>query len=69
MLQLWEPADEDPAGCATVFFYCDGLVAFHAELIARGHAVMRPGVEQAPGGGDLMTVTDPFGNRLRFVQD
>ncbi|SFE36820.1 glyoxalase superfamily protein [Paracidovorax wautersii] len=69
VLQLWEPADEDPAGCATVFFYCDGLVAFHAELIARGHAVMRPGVEQAPGGGDLMTVTDPFGNRLRFVQD
>lgn len=68
VLQLWEPADEDMAGGAAVFLDCDGLVALHAELIARGHAVMRPGVEQAPGGGDLMTVTDPFGNRLRFVQ-
>ncbi|WP_311222696.1 MULTISPECIES: glyoxalase superfamily protein [unclassified Acidovorax] len=68
VLMLSEHEADGTAG-ATVFLNCTGLVAFHAELIARGYAVMRPGVEKAPWGGDQMTVTDPFGNRLRFVQD
>ncbi len=61
--------ERDGAAGATVVLRCEGLVAFHAELTARGYATRRPGVEKAPWGGDLMTLTDPFGNRLRFVQE
>lgn len=68
VLHLSEDERDGTPG-ATVVLRCEGLVAFHAELTARGYATRRPGVEKAPWGGDLMTLTDPFGNRLRFVED
>jgi len=54
---------------ATVFVRVKGLEQFHAEVTARDYAYMRPGIELAPWNAKLMTVTDPFGNRLRFNED
>jgi len=51
---------------ATVFVRMTGLLNLHAELHDRGYAFCRPGIEHAPWGADVMEVTDPFGNRLRF---
>ncbi|GAA6118200.1 glyoxalase superfamily protein [Acidovorax sp. FG27] len=68
VLHLSEDERDGTPG-AMVVLRCEGLVAFHAELTARGYATRRPGVEKAPWGGDLMTLTDPFGNRLRFLEE
>ena len=43
-----------------------GLDEFHREITAKGYAHMRPGIEEALGGGRCVDVTDPFGNRLSF---
>ena len=43
------------------------LDGFHAEITAKGYGYMRPGIEAPPWGTREMTVTDPFGNRLCFV--
>ena len=32
-------------------------------------ARLRPGIEHAPWGADVLQLTDPFGNRLRFSED
>jgi len=42
------------------------LDALHAEITSKDDKYMRPGIEDAPWGGRLMELTDPFGNRLRF---
>ena len=54
---------------ATVFVRVTGLEQFHAEITAGEYTYMRPGIELAPWNAKLMTVTDPFGNRLRFSED
>ena len=41
----------------------DGL---HRELQGRDYRYMKPGIEDAPWGDRLLTVIDPFGNRLVF---
>jgi catechol 2,3-dioxygenase-like lactoylglutathione lyase family enzyme len=43
-----------------------GLDALHAELAARRYPFARPGIEAAPWGERVLTVADPFGNRLIF---
>ncbi len=48
--------------------YVDDIDALHAELHSRPHPHMRPGVELAPWGAKVMDITDPFGNRLSFMQ-
>ncbi len=53
---------------STVFVRCTGLCAYHSEITAKEYSFMRPGVEPAPWGGELMEVIDPFGNRLRFAE-
>jgi Glyoxalase superfamily protein len=58
--------DASPGAC--VFVRMTGLVAFHAELTAKGHAGARPGIE-VMDWGQQMTLTDPFMNRLRFCED
>ena len=40
-----------------------------AELNARGHPRLRPGVKDQPWGTREITLTDPFGNRIIFWQD
>ena len=45
-----------------------GLRDFHAELIGKRYGNMRPGLERPEWGGLEMTVIDPAGNRLHFVE-
>jgi catechol 2,3-dioxygenase-like lactoylglutathione lyase family enzyme len=54
---------------STVFVRVTGLTDFHREITTKGYAYMRPGIERAPWNADVMEVTDPFGNRLRFSED
>jgi catechol 2,3-dioxygenase-like lactoylglutathione lyase family enzyme len=54
---------------ATVFVRATGLLGFHAELQSRNYPYLNPGIEPAPWGADVLELTDPFGNRLRFNED
>lgn len=45
-----------------------GLDAFHGELIAKQYKFARPGINTPPWGGREVSVGDPFGNRLTFVE-
>ncbi|GAA4230143.1 hypothetical protein GGQ68_001711 [Sagittula marina] len=49
---------------STALVYVEGLRAFHAALPENPN--MRPGLDLQPWGLE-MSVTDPFGNRLRFL--
>jgi catechol 2,3-dioxygenase-like lactoylglutathione lyase family enzyme len=42
------------------------IAAWHAELNGKEYRYLRPGLEQAPWGETLLTLLDPFGNRLTF---
>ncbi|WP_369065926.1 glyoxalase superfamily protein [Kocuria carniphila] len=42
--------------------------AFHAEVSARPHPRLRPGIDSTAPGGPTMEVTDPWGNVLRFCE-
>lgn len=52
---------------STVFIRMRGIRDYHRELTGRNYPKMRPGIETLPWG-DVMEVTDPFGNRLRFCE-
>lgn len=45
-----------------------GVVAFQAELLARGYPHARPGLADQPWGWRDMEIADPFGNRLVFSE-
>jgi len=51
---------------STVFVRMRGLAEYHGEITAKGYGYLRPGIERMPWNADMMEVTDPFGNRLRF---
>lgn len=51
---------------AVVFVPMAGLDAFGAELAAKDYPYLDPGIEDVPWDSRCMTLTDPFGNRLRF---
>lgn len=42
--------------------------AFHAEISARAHRRLRPGIDREAPGGPTVDVIDPFGNALRFCE-
>ncbi|WP_373299886.1 glyoxalase superfamily protein [Streptomyces albospinus] len=50
---------------STVYTELSGVRALHAELAAREYPFQRPGLVEDEFGTSL-TLTDPFGNRLRF---
>lgn len=52
---------------STVFVRMAGIHAYRRELIAKEHVHAKPGVEDLPWGL-VMSVTDPFGNTLRFCE-
>jgi uncharacterized glyoxalase superfamily protein PhnB len=56
----------DASPGSTVFVWMRGLAAFHRELSAKDYRYNKPGLEQTAYGATLMTVSDPFGNRIRF---
>lgn len=52
---------------AAVRIATDELDALHRRLSAAAYAHARPGIEAMPWGTRELSVTDPFGNRLVFV--
>ena len=47
----------------------NGISAYHDELQSKQYKYMKPGLEdEAPGRREL-SVIDPFGNRITFVED
>jgi len=57
--------DATPGSTTVVLTHA--IEAYHAELAAREYRFNKPGIEDLPWGL-VMTVTDPFGNRIRFTQ-
>ena len=51
---------------SSVFVWMAGLKDFHGEIMARPYPNMRPGIEEMPWDAWGMTLTDPFGNTLKF---
>lgn len=56
--------DATPGGTAVV--YMQGAEALHKELLARNYRYNRPGLGRQEWGWEV-EVIDPFGNRLRFI--
>ncbi|MGL4394946.1 MAG: glyoxalase superfamily protein [Hyphomicrobium sp.] len=48
---------------------CDDVHALLAELRGKSYAALRPAINTPPWGGEELTLTDPFGNRLTFFKD
>jgi len=57
----------DASPGANVFVTMKGVRAYQAELARKKYANLRPGVEEMPWG-EVMEVTDPFSNRIRFCE-
>ena len=57
----------DASPGATVLVRMSGIHALHGELSEKRYRYGRPGIEARPWGEEL-TVHDPFGNRIRFLQ-
>ena len=58
----------DASPGSTVYVPMVGVHALHRELNDKQYGYGRPGIESQPWG-DILTVHDPFGNRIRFSQD
>ncbi|KFC65048.1 putative glyoxalase [Devosia sp. LC5] len=57
--------DASPGG--NMIVYMAGIQAFHSELSAQNYRYMKPGLEDE-GTRLEVSVTDPFNNRIRFVE-
>lgn len=57
--------DATPGGNMCV--YMQGITRFHADLIAKNYRYMKPGLQDVDGRLEV-SVTDPFNNRIRFMQ-
>ncbi len=51
-----------------VIIAISGIEDFHRELSERGYRYLKPAIEDTEWGSRVMTLTDPFGNRLTFSQ-
>lgn len=68
LLHLSGHAGDATAG-AKLRIPCDDVNALLAELRLKPYAALRPAIETPPWGGEEMTLTDPFSNRLTFFKD
>jgi hypothetical protein len=57
----------DASPGSTAFVSMKGIRAYQEELARKNYAYLKPGVEDLPWGM-VMTVTDPFSNRIRFCE-
>ena len=48
---------------------CDDVHGLLAELRAKPYPKLRPAIENPPWGGEEITLTDPFSNRLTFFKE
>ncbi|RDI47095.1 glyoxalase superfamily protein [Nocardia mexicana] len=51
-----------------VWIAVDDVHGWHTELAAKEYGYARPGAPEDGPGGPGFSVTDPFGNELRFAQ-
>jgi hypothetical protein len=51
---------------STAYVRMRGVRDYHAEISSKGYRYLRPAVESRDWTSAEMTVTDPFGNRIRF---
>ncbi len=51
---------------AGIYVEMKGLDSFFAELEAKQYRDQRPEIQPTDWGTRIMTITDPFGNRIRF---
>ena len=51
-----------------IYVQIRGLDVLHREMAGRDDCSLRPVVEDAPWGGRVMELTDPFGNRITFAE-
>lgn len=58
----------DCAPGAAVRIETTGIDALHAELAARDYKYAKPSIQTAEWGDRLLSVVDPFGNRLVFFE-
>lgn len=49
-----------------VFIWCDGVEAYHKELIVKKYKYNRPGLEKTFYDSLAFTANDPFNNRISF---
>jgi catechol 2,3-dioxygenase-like lactoylglutathione lyase family enzyme len=66
MLHLSEHHGDASPG-STVFIRMEGVAAYQQELTLKDYTFGKPSIENQPWGL-VMTVTDPFNNRIRFCQ-
>lgn len=52
---------------ANMVVYMRGVRAWQAELVGKKYKYLRPGLHEQEWGLE-MTVIDPFGNRIRFIE-
>lgn len=57
----------DASPGSTVFVDMEGVHAYQQELVRKRYTYGNPGIEDLPWGR-MMTVTDPFSNRIRFCE-
>lgn len=57
----------DASPGSTVVVIMRGVQALQKELTGKDYANMKPGIEDLPWG-KVMSVTDPFSNRIRFTE-
>ncbi|WP_265518102.1 glyoxalase superfamily protein [Nitratireductor luteus] len=65
-LHLSEHAGDASPGC-NMIVHTTGLRTLHKELSDRDYRYLKPGISQEEWGLE-MVVTDPFNNRIRFVE-
>ena len=68
VLHLSEHYGDGSPGVA-VLIYTSGIEAFHEELSGKQYKYARPGLEDSTDlNARTVSITDPFGNKLRFHQ-
>lgn len=59
----------DASPGASLRIGCDDVHALLAELKGKAYSALRPAIDLPPWGGEELTVTDPFANRLTFFKE
>jgi catechol 2,3-dioxygenase-like lactoylglutathione lyase family enzyme len=65
VLHLSEHSGDCSPGAKLIVHWRD-VEALERELTQRDYPYCKPRIEQAPWGDDILTVTDPFSNRIVF---
>ncbi|MBA1293805.1 VOC family protein [Pseudomonas lurida] len=59
----------DASPGAAVRIQAQGVDGYQRQLLAKDYRYAKPDVEETPWGSREMSIKDPFGNRLVFVEE